>query len=62
MAEKMVRVQFRLTREQRIRLERYAVAHNMTLSDCVREAIALELAQPAESKPISLKSKSPQKA
>jgi hypothetical protein len=57
MAEKMVRVQFRMTREQRARLRKYAVAHNMTLSDCVREAIAMELARPAILKTTSRKSK-----
>jgi hypothetical protein len=47
MAEKMIRVQFSMSRELRASLERYAVARNMTLSDCVREAIAMELARPA---------------
>jgi predicted DNA-binding protein len=62
MVEKMIRVQFRMTREQRTRLDRYAAAHDMTLSDCVREAIAMELTRPAKSKLTSRKSKSLQKS
>lgn len=57
MPEKMVRIQFRMSRELRIRLERYAAAHTMTLSDCVREAIAMELARPARPKTTSCKAK-----
>jgi uncharacterized protein (DUF1778 family) len=58
MAEKMVRVQFRMTREQRMRLERSAAARHMTLSDCVREAIVLELERPAKTRSVSCKAKS----
>jgi hypothetical protein len=42
MAEKMIRVQFSVPRELGLRLERYAAAHGMTLSECIREAFAVE--------------------
>jgi predicted transcriptional regulator len=60
MAEKMIQVQFSVPRELRTRLERYAAAHDMTLSDCIREAIAMELARPARPKSTSRKFKSQQ--
>ncbi len=57
MAEKMIRVQFSVLRELRLRLERYAAAQGMTHSDYIREAIAKELDRPVKRKSTSRQSK-----
>lgn len=57
MTEKMIRVQFSVPRELGTRLKRYAVTHDMTLSDCIRAAIAMELARPTKPKAAAHKPK-----
>ena len=60
MAEKMIRVQFSLPRDLRLRLERHAGAQGMTLSDCIREALVMDLDRPIERKAVLRKPRTQQ--